>query len=153
MQVSEECQAGLGRTLEQEVFLSVLKTADVLQTELSELLKPADLYPTQYNVLRILRSAGKAGMPCGRISDLMLTHDPDMTRLLDRVEKMGLISRSRDKEDRRVVRSHLTDAGSKLLARLDEPVMSLHRSQLGHLSQRELKTVARLLSRARARTL
>ena len=149
---SAECQAGSGRTAEQEVFLGVLKTADALQAELAEALKPADLSPTQYNVLRILRGAGSGGLPCGQISERMLTHDPDMTRLLDRLEKRALIERSRDQADRRVVRTHVTGAGRDLLAGLDEAVLQLHQKQLGHLGSRNLKSLAELLRRARERT-
>jgi DNA-binding MarR family transcriptional regulator len=145
-----ECEAG-GEP-EQDVFLGVLKTADVLQGELVGVLKPADLSPTQYNVLRILRGAGDEGLPCGRITERMLTRDPDMTRLLDRLEKRGLIARGRDASDRRIVRARITPAGGKLLAPLDEPVMRLHRTQLGHLSRRDLKVLARLLQKARERT-
>src|SRR5205823_175568 len=107
---SAECEAGSGRTAEQEAFLGVLRTADALQAELAEVLKPADLSPTQYNVLRILRGVGDAGMACGQISGRMLTHDPDMTRLLDRLASRALIERSRDQKDRRVVRTHITTA-------------------------------------------
>jgi DNA-binding MarR family transcriptional regulator len=148
---SAECEAGAGRTAEQEAFLGVLRTADALQAELAELLKPADLSPTQYNVLRILRGAGEAGMACGQISGRMLTHDPDMTRLLDRLAGRELIERSRDQKDRRVVRTHITSAGRHLLAGLDEAVLELHRAQLGHLGPRNLKLLADLLVRARER--
>ncbi|MDB5305466.1 MAG: transcriptional regulator, MarR family [Phycisphaerales bacterium] len=142
-----ECEAGGGP--EQDVFLGVLKTADVLQAELAAVLKPADLSATQYNVLRILRGAGDEGMACGRITERMLTHDPDMTRLLDRLEKRGLITRGRDAGDRRVVRARVTATAGKLLAGLDEPVARLHRTQLGHLGRRDLKSLAELLRRAR----
>ena len=149
---SPECQTGSAGTPTQEVFLGILKTADVLQNELSEVLKPADLSPTQYNVLRILRGAGEAGLACGQVAGRMLTHDPDMTRLQDRLEKRGIIERFRDKADRRVVKAHITAAGRKLLARLDEPVNALHDAQLGHLGPRDLKALAELLRRARERT-
>ena len=121
----------LGGIARQDVFLNILKTADVLQTELSNVLKAADLSPTQYNVLRILRGAGDEGFACGRISERMLTHDPDMTRLLDRLEARGLIERFRDKADRRVVRAHITAAGRELLAGLDEPVKALASRAVG----------------------
>lgn len=150
--LSTECQVGSGPTPEQEVFLGVLKTADRLQAELAESLKPADLSPTQYNVLRILRGAGIEGLACGQIADRMLTHDPDMTRLLDRLEKRRLIERSRDKADRRVVRTSVTAMGRDLLAGLDQAVIDLHRAQLGHLGPRDLKALAELLRRARERT-
>jgi DNA-binding MarR family transcriptional regulator len=149
---SAECKVGSGTTPEQEVFLGVLKTADVLQAELAEALKPADLSPTQYNVLRILRGAAGEGLACGQIAERMLTHDPDMTRLLDRLEKRGLIERSRDRADRRVVRTLITAGGRDLLATLDQAVIDLHDAQLGHLGPRELKSLAGLLRRARERT-
>jgi DNA-binding MarR family transcriptional regulator len=154
-EASRECQVGStapASTPAQEVFLGILKTADELQTELAELLKPADLSPTQYNVLRILRGAGDTGLACGQIAARMLTHDPDITRLLDRLEKRGVIERFRDKEDRRVVRAHITAAGRRLLARFDEPVNELHDRQLGHMGPRDLKSLAELLRRARERT-
>ncbi len=91
---------------EQEVFLAIQKTADALMTELAEFLKGHGVSPTQYNVLRILRGAaagpgkkgllapGAAGLSCGEIAERMLTHDPDMTRLLDRLEARGLLRAS-----------------------------------------------------------
>ena len=149
--MKKECTVGSGRSWEQEVFLGVLKTADVLQAGLAVTLKPAELSPTQYNVLRILRGVGDEGMPCGRIAERMLTRDPDMTRLLDRLEKRGLIERYRDKVDRRVVLAHITAAGRKLLAGLDDAIEELHRKQLGHLVPRDLKMLAELLAGARER--
>jgi DNA-binding MarR family transcriptional regulator len=141
----------LGRAPAQDVFLGILRTADLLQTELAELLKTLDLSPTQYNVMRILRDAGKEGLACGRIADRMLTRDPDMTRLLDRLEKRALIERSRDKSDRRVVKTHITDAGRALLASMDEPVLELHREQFAGVGARDLKTLAALLGNVRER--
>ncbi len=140
------------RTAEGDVFLDILKTADILQTELAEALKPADLSPTQYNVLRILRDAGPGGLACGKIAGRMLTHDPDITRLLDRLEKRGLIDRSRDVADRRVVRAHLTQGGWSILAGLDKPVHDLHLAQLSHLGPKRLKSLTALLQKARERT-
>lgn len=140
------------RTREQQVFLGILKAADLLDGELAEMLRPAELSPTQYNVLRILRAAGEEGLPCGQIGQRMLTRDPDITRLLDRMEKRGALVRLRDGGDRRVVRARLTPAGIKALGELDEPVARLHERQLGHLRPAELKTLAGLLSKARERT-
>jgi DNA-binding MarR family transcriptional regulator len=140
------------RNLEQTVFLNLQKTADLLMDEVSQLLRPADLSPTAYNVLRILRAAGKAGLPCGRIAGRMLTREPDMTRLLDRLEKRKLIERWRDTEDRRVVRGRITSEGSKLLHGLDEQVLATHRRQLGHLGKERLRLLADLLDEVRRRT-
>ena len=139
------------RTLEQTVFLNLQKTADVLMGELSDLLKPFNLSPTQYNVLRILRAAGTQGLACGKISQRMLTREPDMTRLLDRIEKRKLIERDRDVADRRVVRAMITPHGLELLQRLDRPILELHRTQLGHLGPKKLRALADLLDLARQR--
>ena len=79
----------------------------------------------------------------------MITRDPDVTRLLDRLEKRGLISRCRETEDRRTVMTRITADGLKLLARLDEPVQTAHRKQLGHLGRERLRALAELLSAAR----
>jgi len=113
-------------------------------------LKAEDLSSTQYNVLRILRGAPD-GLPCGEIANRMITRDPDITRLLDRLEKRGLISRCRETKDRRMVMARITADGLKLLARLDEPVEEAHRSQLGHLGKDQLRALAELLSAARAK--
>ena len=132
---------------EQEVFLRILRSADVLTTGLAGVLKKSKLSPTQYNVLRILRGAGEEGMPCGKIAQRMITHDPDMTRLLDRLEKRKVIERWRDAIDRRVVRARITPAGLRLVLKLDDPVAQLHRRQLGHLSASELKSLPALLAK------
>lgn len=115
-------------TPEEEAFVALQRTADVLLRELGELLKGCDVSPTQYNVLRILRGSPES-LPCGEIGGRMITRDPDITRLLDRMEKRGLISRSRGSKDRRVVCAQVTPAGLKLLAELDEPVKDEHRKQ------------------------
>ena len=109
-------------SVEQETFLNLLRSADVLGGEMAVVLKPAGLSLTAYNVLRILRGEGE-GLPCGEIGQRMITRDPDMTRLLDRLEKQHLVSRSRQQKDRRVVCTNITDAGLKLLKELDAAVM------------------------------
>jgi DNA-binding MarR family transcriptional regulator len=81
----------------------------------------------------------------------MITRDPDVTRLLDRLEKRGLISRRRETRDRRTVMAQITAEGSKLLIRLDEPVQAGHRRQLGHLGRKRLETLSELLREARSR--
>jgi DNA-binding MarR family transcriptional regulator len=112
------------------------------------ILKTEALSPTQYNVLRILRGSPE-GLPCGEIGSRMITRDPDVTRLLDRLEKRELISRSRETKDRRTVMARITPDGLKLLARLDEPVQAGHRKQLGHLGLERLRALADLLQVAR----
>ncbi|HEX5242584.1 MAG TPA: MarR family transcriptional regulator [Tepidisphaeraceae bacterium] len=131
--------------IQQEAFLAILSAADALAAELEAVLKEFDLSATQYNVLRILRGAGDEGLPCGRIAERMITRDPDMTRLLDRLEKRGLIERSRDANDRRVVRGRISPAGLRAVAALDEPVIDLHRRQLQGLNKSQMNQLVELL--------
>jgi len=133
---------------EEAAFLDLLRTTDMLSRELVKVLKTADLSSTQYNVLRILRGAPE-GLPCGEIAKRMITRDPDITRLLDRLEKRSLISRSREVKDRRTVMTRITAEGLKFLARLDEPVQEAHRKQLGHLGRERLQALTELLRDAR----
>jgi DNA-binding MarR family transcriptional regulator len=128
--------------------LELLRTTDQLSRRLVPLLKAEELSPTQYNVLRILRGAPE-GLPCGEIGQRMITRDPDITRLLDRLEKRGLIVRWRDVKDRRMVLARITPEGLKMLDRLDEPVQEGHRKQLGHLGRGRLKALCELLRAAR----
>src|SRR5918998_4010285 len=99
------------RSIEDEAYLNLLRTADALLRKETELLKEYGLSPTQYNALRILRGAGTEGVTCGEMSDRMLTKDPDVTRLVDRLETRGLLTRARSDEDRRVVRTRITTEG------------------------------------------
>jgi DNA-binding MarR family transcriptional regulator len=137
-------------SLEQEVFLNLLRTSDALMRDVEMLLKPAGLSSTQYNVLRILRGAGDDGLPCGEVAERMITHDPDMTRLLDRLEKRGLIARSRQADDRRVVKASITRDGLETLRALDQPVRQLHEKQLSHLGEKKLHMLMKLLEETRA---
>ena len=134
---------------EDEVYLNVQRAADQLLRGVEELLKPAGLTPSQYNVLRILRGAGPEGLACGEIAGRMLTRDPDMTRLLSRLDKHGLVSRLRDAHDRRVVVTRITATGLRLLASLDESVAALHRQQLRRLGRERLKQLSALLQEVR----
>src|SRR5512135_1869674 len=118
--------------LEEAAFVDLVRTAELLSRPIAQLLKAHDLSPAQYNVLRILRGSPD-GLTCGEIGNRMITRDPDITRLLDRMEKRGLIERWRETKDRRVVQARITPEGLKLLAKLDEPVEQGHREQLGHL--------------------
>ena len=137
-------------TPEEASFLDLLRTCDLLSRGPAQFLKSEDLSPNQYNVLRILRGA-PAGLPCGEIANRMITRDPDITRLLDRLEKRELISRCRETKDRRMVVARITPQGLKVLARLDEPIQEMHRKQLGHLGPARLNELQDLLVAARAR--
>jgi MarR family transcriptional regulator, organic hydroperoxide resistance regulator len=135
---------------EETAFLELLRTTDMLSRSLVKVLKPTNLSGTQYNVLRILRGAPE-GLPCGEIASRMITRDPDITRLLDRLEKRGLISRCRETKDRRMVMARITSQGLRLLARVDEPVQATHREQLGHLGRARLQALTELLYACRNR--
>jgi len=135
--------------LEEAAFLELLRTTDMLSRGLITVLKTEGLSTNQYNVLRILRGSAE-GLPCGEIASRMITRDPDITRLLDRLEKRGLISRSRETRDRRMVMARITPEGLSLLARLDEPVQAAHRQQLGHLGRKRLGTLTELLEASRS---
>ena len=134
---------------EEAAFLDLLRTTDMLSRGLVKVLKTEELSPTQYNVLRILRGTPE-GLPCGEIASRMITRDPDVTRLLDRLEKRQLISRCRETKDRRTVMARITPEGLKLLSRLDGPVQVAHRRQLGHLGRERLRLLAGLLQTARS---
>jgi DNA-binding MarR family transcriptional regulator len=131
--------------LEAQVFIALQKIADALAQEAEQLLKAHGLTGAQYNVLRILRGAEPEGLACSTISDRMISHDPDMTRLLDRMEKRALITRQRQKDDRRVVKTRITPAGLDLLKGLDEPVREVHKRQFQYLPAARLRTLAELL--------
>jgi DNA-binding MarR family transcriptional regulator len=135
---------------EEDVFVDLLRTTDLLSRGVANVLKAEDLSPTQYNVLRILRGA-PGGLPCGAIASRMITRDPDITRLLDRLERRGLIARYRENTDRRVVMARVTPGGLNLLARLDEPVRDTHHQQLSHLGRERLGRLTELLEAARSR--
>lgn len=133
---------------EEVTYLDLARTAELLSHPIVKLLKTEDLSPAQYNVLRILRGASD-GLTCGEISNRMITRDPDITRLLDRLEKRSLILRARDTKDRRVVLTRIAPAGVELLAKLDEPVRATHRKLLGHLGLERLRILTDLLATCR----
>jgi MarR family transcriptional regulator, organic hydroperoxide resistance regulator len=126
-------------------FVALQKAADKLEQQAEQLVKSNGLTGAQYNVLRILRGAEPDGLPCSTISERMISHDPDMTRLLDRMEKRGLITRQRQSDDRRVVKTRITHEGLELLKRLDAPVHELHRRQFAHVGNARVKVLTDLL--------
>jgi DNA-binding MarR family transcriptional regulator len=136
--------------LEDQIFVALLKAADSLSSEADQLMKANGLTSAQYNVLRILRGAGAEGLPCNTIAERMISRDPDMTRLLDRMEKRELITRERQKEDRRVVKARITDVSLKLLKKMDAPIRELHKSQFAHMSSARLKALMDLLTEVAA---
>jgi DNA-binding MarR family transcriptional regulator len=135
---------------EVEAFLNLQRTADLLRRETVDLLKPYGLSPTGYNVLRILRGAGAEGLPCSEVSNRLVAHDPDVTRLADRLAEAGLLTRERRSRDRRVVVLRITPDGLVLLEQIDPQTVALHRRQLSHLGESSLDSLINLLEQARS---
>jgi DNA-binding MarR family transcriptional regulator len=135
-------------SLEAKLFVALLRLSDRLAQDAELLIKSHGLTATQYNVLRILRGAGPDGLPCKRVGDRMISRDPDMTRLLDRMEKRSLITRERQTEDRRVIKTRITPAGLEILRKLYAPVDELHKKQFRHLTAAKLKVLADALEEA-----
>ncbi|HEU4631844.1 MAG TPA: MarR family transcriptional regulator [Gemmatimonadaceae bacterium] len=132
-------------TPEREIYLLLQHVAGAFLQELAVVLRPAGITPEQYHVLKILRDAGPGGLACSAIGERSPSGDPDVTRLLDRLETQGWASRTRDPSDRRVVVARITNDGLHLLAELEEPVATLHARQLEGLSARELPVLRKLL--------
>jgi DNA-binding MarR family transcriptional regulator len=139
------------KQLEEEAYLNVVRTADLLNQRLDDVLKPHDLTETQYNVLRILRGAGDDGLSCKDIGARMVTRDPDITRLLDRLEKRQLITRGRATTDRRYLTIRITESGLNILAALDEPIHQMHGETLTHLGCERLNALIEVLEAVRER--
>ena len=135
---------------EQEAYLSLLRTADALQAQVEARLKEFGLTSTQYNALRILRGAGSEGLPCREIGERMITHDPDVTRLLNRLEDRGFVERTRARHDRRVIYGKITAAGLRLLREMDGPIEKHSREMLRHVGQEKLKQLIELLELVRS---
>jgi DNA-binding MarR family transcriptional regulator len=146
---SEIKQPKAFRSMEAEAFLNILRTSAALMGDLVELLRPHELTQPQYNVLRILRGAGADGLQRGEVAERMVTREPDITRLLDRMETRGVVRRERGDEDRRVVRVRITPEGLRIVNGLDDAVAAMHGRQLGHLKQEQLRTLNELLVLAR----
>ena len=138
------------RSVHEETTLSIARTEAVVRDRLERVLAPHGLSMTQYNVLRILRGAGKDGLCRNEIGQRLISRMPDVTRLLDRMECAGLVSRVRSTEDRRLVNTTLTQRGGDLLDDLDETVMQSHEAQLGHMTEAQLRSLIELLSVARS---
>jgi len=137
------------RLLEEGAALNIMRTADVLMQRISDVLKPHALSPTQYNVLRILRGAGREGRSCKEIGDRLVARDPDITRLMDRLEKRGLVRRERSTEDRRIVTHSLTEDGLELVGRLDQPIERSNREAMGHVAPARLRKLIAILEEIR----
>lgn len=130
-------------------YATLLSASDRVRTSFETVCAPFDITAQQYNVLRILRGAGKEGLACGEIAERMVNRDPDITRLLDRLEAQKLVRREREQKDRRVVTAYITAEGLKVLKELDRPMAELHERQLGHLEEQHLEHLSGLLQTAR----
>ena len=137
------------RNLPEEAVLNVWRTGDFVGQRLQQLLKSHGVSQTPYNVLRILRGAGSEGLPSGEIAGRMLTRDPDITRLMDRLVRSGFARRVRLRQDRRVILAKITPKGSDLLDNLAQPVARLIDELMGHMKPSQLETLISLLEKAR----
>ncbi len=144
-----EASQAAGSRLAQEAFLSVARTAALLGDDVDRLLAPHGLSQPQYNVLRILRGAGEAGLCRHEIRERLISRMPDVTRLVDRLEQAGLVARERGESDRRQMRARITPSGLALLARLDESVRALHEGQFAALPPEERAQLVALLQQVR----
>ena len=136
-------------TMEEELLVSLLRTTAVLQERFEQIIRPFNISMTQYNVLRILRGAGPGGRTCGEIGERMIAREPDVTRLLERMDKAGLLKRTRDSEDRRVVVTRITGSGLKLLNEL-EPKLRRLDGLLKPMGERKIEAMLKLLDDVRA---
>lgn len=132
---------------EEELFLNLLRAAEMVREPVESLIKSFGLSNAQYNALRILRGHGGGPLSCGVIADQMVTREPDISRLLCRMETSGLITRQRDSTDRRVVLISLTEEGRERVDALDTPLRDLHRAQFGQMCAQDIDTLNALLSR------
>jgi len=137
-------------SLEQETYLNLQRTAAVLELRLEEALRPHGISATQYNALRILRGAGPQGLSCQDVGSRMIRPVPDITRLFDRVEARGLITRARSTEDRRVVLVKIAPAGLRILNSLDAEVDALQRAMFGSLGEKRLLELIDVLEKLRS---
>lgn len=134
---------------EDEAAVALLRTVDVLRGDLERILAPQGITPQQYNVLRILRGSHPEPLPTLEIAERMIERAPGITRLLDRLESAGLVSRKRSGEDRRIVHCSITREGLATLTALDEPVHTLGHRRVSRLSKSELSKLLQLLDRIR----
>ena len=135
--------------LPEEALLNLVRTHEFLLQRQTEFFKQYQLTPTQYNILRILRGAGEAGITCSACSERMVAADPDITRLLDRLEGRELIRRERGSQDRRVVISRITAQGLTLLEAIDKPLAKFVRALMGRVGPEKLAELIEILESLR----
>jgi DNA-binding MarR family transcriptional regulator len=142
-------QAPAFSSVEEEALLNLLRTSDCLNRAIQHKIRGWGLTATQYNVLRILRGAHPSGLPCASIGDRMIAAEPDITRLLARLKRLKLVRQHRDRHDRRVVLTEISESGLELLRTMDPVVLSGPKELLGHLRRADLAEMIRLLELAR----
>jgi DNA-binding MarR family transcriptional regulator len=139
------------RSLQEQVVINLMRTTRAVEESWLQYLKRTEgISPSQYNILRILRGARPKSVKISEIADRMITRDPDVTRLVDRLIKQGLVRRERDTDDRRVVLVEITGAGLALLSRLDMPAGDYTESAMAGLKPHQLRTLDTLLNEVRA---
>lgn len=131
---------------EQAAFVSIVRTAGRLEGELNRVLRPYELTTATYTILKILDRVGGEGLSCGDIAHQLIAEVPDMTRLLDRLERLEYLVRERSRLDRRMVKVKITERGRMVVLNLKEPVIQCHRDQLGHLSEDTLATIQKVMA-------
>jgi len=136
----------------QEAVLGIKRTAALLELRMADLLRPYGITPTQYNVLRILRGAGGEGLPRCEVQGRLVAPVADTTRLLDRLEKLGLVARARNTDDRRVVTSKITPRGLALLEKVAVPLKDFEQGEIGRISDARLRTLIGILDEIRLLT-
>jgi DNA-binding MarR family transcriptional regulator len=136
-------------SVEEEALLNLVRTTDCLARAMQQTVRGWGLTSTQYNVLRILRGAHPNGLACAEIGERMITAEPDITRLLGRLKRLKLVHQHRNRNDRRVVCTQITDAGLELLRSMDPAVLSGPKEVLGHMTPADLAEMIRLLELAR----
>lgn len=134
---------------EEEAYLNLLRTSALLANHVERLFRPHGLSESTYNALRILRGAGEGGLTMNGVGQRLVAPVPDVTRVIDALERAGLAERRRCEKDRRVVYAAVTAQGLALLKKLDEPARQIHRDQLGHLTRAELDELNRLMVKVR----
>ncbi len=141
-------QARPFHSVHEQALLNLLRTADRLDRALEKRIRPLGITSTQYNVLRILRGAHPRGLTCSAIGDRMITAEPDITRLLSRLKKLGLVRQHRDPRDRRILWTRVSAAGLKMLREMDPMMERMPAELLGHLGAKELDELIRLLEKS-----
>lgn len=139
------------RSLQEQVVLNLMRTTRAVEESWIQYLKRTEgISTSQYNILRILRGTRPKAVKISQIAERMVNRDPDVTRLVDRLIKQGLVRRERDDQDRRVVLVEITAAGLALLARLDGPVHEYIAAAMAGLRPQQLRTLDLLLNEVRA---